>query len=77
MSKPIFIIRFPYSKEQREEYIEILESIRKTMRDYHVFSVMDSKTDRVEFECYNPDTSSEITMQELEQKILDSLKQKL
>ena len=65
MSKPIFIIRFPYSKEHREEYIEVLESIRKTMHDYHVFSVMDSKTERVEFECYNADNASELNIEKI------------
>lgn len=65
MSKPIFIIRFPYSKEHREEYIEVLESIRRTMRDYHVFSVMDSETERVEFECYNTDNASELDIEKI------------
>jgi len=65
MSKPIFIIRFPSPKEHREEYIEVLESIRKTMHDYHVFSVMDSKTERVEFECYNADNASELDIEKI------------
>ena len=65
MSKPIFIIRFPYSKEHREEYIEVLESIRKTMHDYHVFSVMDSKTEikKATSKYYAPQTEFEIFIQ--------------
>ena len=74
MSKPIFVVRFPESLESKEKYYEILEQLRRTMRDYYVLGFADNKTERVEFECYNPDTSSEITMQELEQRILTLLK---
>ena len=65
MSKPMFIIRFPYSNQLREEYIEALESIRRTMRDYHVFSIMDNKTERVEFECYNAENAPELDIEKI------------
>ena len=74
MSKPIFIIRFPDSSKDRQNYLEILEQLRRTMRDYYVLGFADNKTERVEFECYNPDNATDITLQELEQKVTDSLK---
>jgi hypothetical protein len=74
MSKPIFIIRFPESSKDRQNYLEILEQLRRTMRDYYVLGFADNKTERVEFECYNPDNAAGITLQELEQKVTDSLK---
>lgn len=69
MSKPIFIIRFPHSDEKRREYIEILENMRRTLKDYHVFSVMDNKTDKVEFECYNPDNDVILTDLKFQNKL--------
>lgn len=74
MSKPIFIIRFPDSSKDRQNYLEILEQLRRTMRDYYVLGFADNKTEKVEFECYNPDNAAGITLQELEQKVTDSLK---
>jgi len=74
MSEPIFIIRFPDSCKDRQNYLEILEQLRRTMRDYYVLGFADNKTERVEFECYNPDNATDITLQELEQKVTDSLK---
>jgi hypothetical protein len=74
MSKPIFVIRFPDSSKDKQNYLEILEQLRRTMRDYYVLGFADNKTERVEFECYNPDNAAGITLQELEQKVTDSLK---
>ena len=74
MSKPIFIIRFPDSPEDRKKYLEILEGLRRTMSEYYVVGLADNKTERVEFECYNPDNAANITLQELEQKVTDLLK---
>ncbi len=74
MSKPIFVIRFPDSSKDRQNYLEILEQLRRTIRDYYVLGFADNKTERVEFECYNPDNAAGITLQELEQKVTDSLK---
>ena len=51
MSKPIFILRFPHSNQGRDKYLEVLEMVRKTLRDYHVLGFMDSNTGKVEFEC--------------------------
>ncbi len=69
MSKPIFILRFPHSSQDRDKYLEVLEMVRKTLRDYHVLGFMDSNTGKVEFECYNADNTAEINIQEIKQRI--------
>ena len=72
MSKPIFILRFPHSNQGRDKYLEVLEMVRKTLRDYHVLGFMDSSTGKIEFECYNADNAAEINIQEIKQRIEES-----
>jgi hypothetical protein len=72
MSKPIFILRFPHSNEDRSKYLELLEMVRKTLRDYHVLGFMDSNTGKIEFECYNADNVAEVDIQEIKQRIEES-----
>lgn len=70
-SKPIFIIRLPIS-ETKSKYVEWLENISNNLKDYHVLAVMDNRTERVEFECYNVKDYNEIEFIELKEKLKQS-----
>ncbi len=54
MTKPIFIIRFPYieNPDIMEKYLKTYKEIGEQLSDYHVLCPMDSSVERVEFECY-------------------------
>lgn len=67
--KPIFVIRLPLS-ENRNQYLEWLTDISNNLKDYHVLAVMDNKTERVEFECYNIKDHNETEFNELKDKLL-------
>ena len=70
MSKPIFIVRFPYIKNlDREQFESYYKQIGEQLPDYHVLSVIDSKAERVEFECYNS-PHTEIEFEELKDRVM-------
>jgi hypothetical protein len=77
MAKPIFIIRFPYTKDLSlmERYSKTYEEIRKQLSDYHILSPMDSSVERVEFECYNAINATDVEIEELKQMILEKYEQ--
>jgi sugar-specific transcriptional regulator TrmB len=71
MSKPIFIIRFPYIKElDREQFERYCKQIGEQLSDYHVLSLIDSMVARVEFECFNA-PHTEMEFEELKRRVLE------
>jgi hypothetical protein len=75
MSKPIFIVRFPYIKElDREQFERYYKQIGEQLSDYHVLSLIDSMVERVEFECFNA-PHTEMEFEELKRRVLDLIKQ--
>ena len=75
MSKPIFIVRFPYTKElDIEQFERYFKQIGDQLSDYHVLSLVDSKVERVEFECFNA-PHTEMEFEELKRRVLDLIKQ--
>jgi hypothetical protein len=75
MSKPIFIIRFPYIKElDREQFERYYKQIGEQLSDYHVLSLIDSMVERVEFECFNA-PHTEMEFEELKRRVLKLIKQ--
>ncbi len=77
MAKPIFIIRFPYTKDpnQMERYSKTYEKITKQLSDYHVLCPMGNSVERVEFECYNAINATDVEIEELKQMILKKYEQ--
>jgi len=77
MAKPIFIIRFPYTKDLSlmERYSKTYEKITKQLSDYHVLCPMDNSVERVEFECYNAINATDVEIKELKQMILTKYEQ--
>jgi hypothetical protein len=74
MSKPIFIIRFPYISDlDKERFERHYEQIGKQLSDYHVLSLIDGKSERVEFECYNS-PHTDIEFEEIKKMVLEKLK---
>ena len=70
MSKPIFIVRFLYIKNlDREQFEHYYKQVGEQLPDYHVLSVIDSKAERVEFECYNS-PHTEIEFEELKDRVM-------
>ena len=76
VAKPIFIIRFPYTKDpnQMERYSKTYEKITKQLSDYHVLCPMGNSVERVEFECYNAINATDVEIEELKQMILEKIK---
>jgi hypothetical protein len=71
MSKPIFIVRFPYIKDlDREQFEHYYKQVGEQLPDYHVLSLIDSLAERVEFECYNS-PHTEIEFEELKNNVMD------
>jgi hypothetical protein len=69
MSKPIFIVRFPYIENlDREQFESYYKQIGEQLPDYHVLSLIDSLAERVEFECYNS-PHTEIEFEELKSMV--------
>jgi hypothetical protein len=74
MIKPIFIIRFPYIPDQdRERFERHHEQISEQLSDYHVLSLIDGESERVEFECYNS-PHTEIEFEEIKKMVMETLK---
>lgn len=72
-SKPIFVIRLPISDTQ-SKCLEWLKSISNNLKDYHVLAIMDNKTERVEFECYNVKDYSEVEFNDLKETLTKDFK---
>lgn len=73
MSKPIFIMRFPYNIVMSEEhFLKNYEAISKRLDDYHVLAMKDSFVQEVTFECFNA-PHTEMEFQELKKRVLDIL----
>jgi len=74
MNKPIFIIRFPYIPDQdRERFEQYYQQIGEQLSDYHVLSLIDGKSERVEFECYNS-PHTDIEFEDLKKMVLEIVK---
>lgn len=77
MSKPIFIVRFPDTAEQRH-LKEAAESLGRmgVNDDYHTLVIKDQFTGgEIKFECYNA-PHTEIEFKELQERIITLLKNK-
>jgi hypothetical protein len=71
MSKPIFIIRFPYNKDERDRYEFIYNNVNNSLKnEYNVLALIDNSTTKVEFECCNS-TYNEQDFDELKEKVLN------
>jgi len=55
MTKPIFVIRVPYSTfmGDRKMYEETQEILSNYLEEYYVLTVVDHSVKRLEFECHN------------------------
>ena len=74
MSKPIFIIRFPYSAEISDElFMENYKAVSKQLNDYHVLVMKDSFIENVTFECFNA-PHTEMEFEELKRRVLELIK---
>jgi sialic acid synthase SpsE len=74
VSKPIFIIRFPFiSNHDKSKFEAYYEHVSKQLHDYHVLSLIDNSVNKVEFECYNS-PHTEIEFEELKQTVLKTFK---
>jgi len=74
MSKPIFIVRFPYTEENRDKYLETYKQLGEQLSDYHVLCPMDNSVNRVEFECYNAINATDKEIEEIKQMVLETIK---
>ena len=73
MSKPIFVIRFPYMEMDDEQFIRNYEGISKQLNDYHVLALKDSFVQNVTFECFNA-PHTEMEFEELKHRVLELMK---
>ena len=73
MNKPIFIMRFPYSSMDRDDFLKNYEHISNQLNDYHVLAMMDNFVESVTFECFNA-PHTEIEFEELKHHVLELLK---
>ena len=73
MSKPIFIVRFPYTKENRDKYLETFKQLGEQLPDYHVLCPMDTSVNRVEFECYNAINATDKDIEEIKKMVLKTI----
>ena len=73
MSKPIFIVRFPFVEENRDAYLQMYKNLGEQLSDYHVLCAMDNSIDRVEFECYNAINATDKDIEELKQMVLKTI----
>lgn len=70
MSKPVFIVRFPFIETNRDAYLQMFKQIGEQLLDYHVLCTMDNSVDRVEFECFNAINATDKDIEELKQMVL-------
>ena len=73
MSKPIFIIRFPYTEENKGYLLDQVNKVTNHLTDYHVLPVMDSYTSEMKFECFNA-PHTEMEFEELKRRVLGLIK---
>ena len=73
MSKPVFIIRFPFIEVNIDKYLEMYKQIGQQLSDYHVLCAMDNSIDRVEFECFNAINATDKDIEELKQMVLKTI----
>ena len=74
MSKPILVIRFPYSEAFIEGMPNIAERLERKIDDYHILPIMDDHTGgQIKFECFNS-PHTEIEFEELKQRVLEAIK---
>jgi hypothetical protein len=73
MSKPIFIVRFPYAEENRDKYLEMFKQLGEQLSDYHVLCPMDNSVNRVEFECYNAINATDKDIEEIKKMVLKTI----
>ena len=73
MSKPIFIVRFPFTEANRDKYLETFKQLGEQLSDYHVLCPMDISVDRVEFECYNAINATDKDIEEIKQMVLKTI----
>ena len=73
MSKPIFIVRFPYTETNKEKYLQMYKQLGQQLSDYHVLCPMDNSVDRVEFECYNAINATDKDIEEIKQMVLKTI----
>ncbi len=77
MSKPIFIIRFPYLEDlNRAQFERYYRQIGEQLHDYHVLSLIDNSVEKVEFECFNA-PHTEIEFNNLKQMVMETLSKSL
>lgn len=76
MSKPIFIVRFPDTTEDKHLNLAAESLARQGLNnDYHVLVVKDRHTGgEVKFECYNA-PHTEIEFKELQNRVITLLSQ--
>jgi len=73
MSKPIFIVRFPFVEENRDKYLQMYKQLGEQLSDYHILCPMDNSVDRVEFECYNATNATDKEIEEIKQMVLKTI----
>lgn len=73
MSKPIFIIRFPYMEMDDEQFMRNYKAIGNQLNDYHVLALKDSFVQNVTFECFNA-PHTEMEFEELKRHVLELMK---
>ena len=73
MSKPIFIIRFPYSSNLKESFEHTARWLESKLPDYHVLPLIENRTEKVEFECYNASNATDKDIEEIKQMVIKQL----
>ena len=69
MTKPIFIVRIPFSINEDKLKEQMDYVTRKLHDDYHVIPVLDNYVQQLQFECYNPNNISDKKLEELKQQL--------
>ena len=76
MAKPIFIIRIPTASVNemgKDKLAHIQRGLRNELDDYHVLMMSDSNVTESKFECFNVENLDAITIDELKQRITNSV----
>ena len=69
-SKPIFVVRFPYSSDTREHLDRIAKDLIDKLPDYHVLPLIENHINKIEFECYNAINSTDKDIEDIKQMVL-------
>jgi len=71
MSKPIFIVRFPYNENfNLDHFQQNTQMLEKAFTDYHILTLVENCSEKVEFECYNS-PHTEIEFEELKNEVME------